>query len=442
MPTLTIPRVVRSGRAVPAELAGPRVLVACPDARPPAYEAVVGLAETDNLDRFVTGFYYRKHGALSELARRYAPCQFHRLRRRLLRRNDRRIPAERVVSVPTFDLALAVENRVGEWPALVRAAARWRTGHFDRSVARAICRHRPSAALLFSDVGSEFALNECRRRGVPVLLSMVHGDVLEECEVLAREVAESADYYPLYLGDGRLDRVMLDWLHARRLREVALADRVLVPSEHIAAQLRRNGTAGERIAVVPYAADIRRFKPSAEKAVSSGCRFIFGGGNTQRKGVKYLLRAWARIKRPGWRLQLLGALPRRLGPLADDLKGAGIEHLGQVAHADVPTRMAAADVFVFPSLFEGSAVVTYEALACGLPSVATAESGTVARDGIEGFLVPAGDIEALAERMQRLGLDAALRSRMALAARSRAEAFDWRRYHSAVRSELARCLAG
>ena len=67
----------------------------------------------------------------------------------------------------------------------------------------------------------------------------------------------------------------------------------------------------------------------------------------------------------------------RLGPLADDMKLEGVEHLGRVGHSEMPARMAAADVFVFPSLFEGSAVVTYEALASGLPSIATAASGTV-----------------------------------------------------------------
>ena len=52
--------------------------------------------------------------------------------------------------------------------------------------------------------------------------------------------------------------------------------------------------------------------------------------------------------------------------------------------------MASADVFVFPSLFEGSAVVTYEALAAGLPSVVTPSAGSVVRDGVEGFIVPRG----------------------------------------------------
>ena len=46
-----------------------RVLVACPDARPPAYQAVIALERAGMLDRFATGFYYRGHGRTSELAR-------------------------------------------------------------------------------------------------------------------------------------------------------------------------------------------------------------------------------------------------------------------------------------------------------------------------------------------------------------------------------------
>ena len=267
------------------DAAGPRVLVACPDARPPAYEAAVGLARSGQLGPFVTGFYYRGHGPLSELARRYVPCQFHRLRRRLLRRNDRRIPPGLVGSVPSFDLALAVENRLDARPGIRQAVVRWRTSRFDREVARAIGRTRPGAALIFSDVGSELALPACRRLGVPSVLSMVHGEVREECEVLDREEVESPDYFPLYLGDGSLDREALDWLHARRRRDIALADRILVPSEHIAARLAEGGTPRERIAVVPYAADTRRFRPRPEKTRrATAVRSSSPGGSRSGKG--------------------------------------------------------------------------------------------------------------------------------------------------------------
>ena len=412
------------------------VLVACPDARPPAYQAAIGLAEAGRLDHLVTGFYHRGHGPLLEWAQRLASGQFAKVRRALHNRHDRRIPADLVESSWSFDLALAIENRAGaRSPGLRRSAARWRTQRFDRIVANAIDRHRPAAALVFSDVGTEHALPLCRRLGIPSTLSMVHGDIREEREVVEREAAESPDFFPLYLGDGQLDRAELDWLHERRLRDIERADRILVPSDHIAETLARHGTARERISVIPYAADTSRFRPLPVKRHDDRCTFLFAGGITQRKGIKYLLEAWRRIRRPGWTLQLLGGLPSRLGPLEGYL--GEVDHLGRVAHSEMPAKMARADVFVFPSLFEGSAVVTYEALACGLPCLVTPESGSVVRDGVDGFLIPSGAVELLAEGMERLGSDPQLRASMALSARTRAEAFNWPRYHAALIGALS-----
>ena len=101
-----------------------------------------------------------------------------------------------------------------------------------------------------------------------------------------------------------------------------------------------------------------------------------------------------------------------------------------------PARMARADVFVFPSLFEGSAVVTYEALACGLPSIVTPESGSIVRDDRDGLVVPSAEIESLARAMEQLGADPLLRRRFALAAQTRAEDFDWPRYHAEIVAAL------
>jgi starch synthase len=407
------------------------VLVACPDARPPAYQAVIGLDRAGLLDRFVTASYYDPEGRLATLARRLSPGRFARYEKLLLRRNDPEIPAGRVTAVPAVDLALRLEARAaGRSQTLKRRLAQIRTHAFDRRLARIVARRRPGSVLVFSDVGSGKTLPLCRRLGIPTVLSMVHGDVREEAEVLAREAEESPEFFPLYLGDGALDRVELDWLHRRRLRDIALADLILVPSEHIAERLVSHGTSRERIRVIPYAADVRRFRPLEGKRHEDSCTFLFAGGITQRKGIGYLLEAWERIRRPGWKLQLLGALPGNPGPLAGLL--GHVELLGRAAHGDVPARMAAADVFVFPSLFEGSAVVTYEALACGLPSVVTPAAGSVVRDGVEGFLIAPGDVDDLARRMEQLGSSPATRARMAAAARSRAMEFDWPRYHDAV----------
>jgi glycosyltransferase involved in cell wall biosynthesis len=82
-------------------------------------------------------------------------------------------------------------------------------------------------------------------------------------------------------------------------------------------------------------------------------------------------------------------------------------------------------VLAFPSLHEGSALVTYEALACGLPVITTPNAGSVVRDGREGLLVPIRDVGALARALQRLRDDASLCEAMRHAARARAEAHTW-----------------
>lgn len=426
------PSARRPALSLAQTLEATRVLVACPDARPPAYEAVAGLAAAGMLDRFVTSYYYDDRKALPTLARRGFPQRFAPLERRLRRRHHPAIPTRSVVADAGVDVALAVENRwpIGGLPSRAQIA-RWRTRRFDRRLARCLDRRRPDVALVFSDVASEFALPLCQQRGIATLLSMVHGDVREEAEVLAREAERCPEFFRIYLADGPVDARALAWLHDRRLRDLELADRVLVPSPHIAARLARHGTPPERIQVVPYAADTQRFRPRPDRSPSrSQCTFLFAGGITQRKGIKDLLEAWRMIRRPGWSLRLLGALPadpRPLEPFRDE-----VEWLGRVGHAEVPAAMAAADVFVFPSLFEGSAVVTYEAMACGLPLIVTAAAGSVARDGREGRIVPAADANTLAAAMESLGLDPEGRHQLGVQARIRAEEFTWARYQASV----------
>jgi glycosyltransferase involved in cell wall biosynthesis len=407
------------------------VLVACPDARLPAYQAAVGLHRAAKLQRFITACYYDPASRIASVSRRLVPNQFSRLEHVLLRRYDPEIPPALVQPVPSFDLLLQLEARLGHrHPDLGRALAQHRIRQFDTRLARAITRNRPELLLTFSDVGSLAALPLCRRLGIKTIVSMVHGDVREEQQVLEREAALSPEFMPIYLGSSELDRVFLAWLHDRRLRDLAEADRVLVPSKHIAETLVHYGTSAAKLQVIPYAANCRRFRPSISKQHGPDCTFLFAGGISHRKGIKYLLEAWRRIRRPGWRLQLLGPLPANLNPLKPYLDL--VEALGRVSQSEMPARMASADVFVFPSLFEGSAVVTYEALAAGLPSIVTPSAGSVVRDGVDGFIVPSSQVDSLAYRMEQLGTDPDLRASMARAARARALSFDWPRYHESL----------
>ncbi|MDR3647635.1 MAG: glycosyltransferase [Acidimicrobiales bacterium] len=130
------------------------------------------------------------------------------------------------------------------------------------------------------------------------------------------------------------------------------------------------------------------------------------------------------------------------GPLLADLERAAdagglaghLRFLG--ARTDTPRLMAGADLFVLPSHQEGLPVALMEAMSAGLPVVATTVGGVpdVITDGVEGLLVPPGRAELLAEAVQRLARDPALRTRLADASSQRSALFDVRGAARAIES--------
>jgi len=116
-----------------------------------------------------------------------------------------------------------------------------------------------------------------------------------------------------------------------------------------------------------------------------------------RKGSPYVLAAAKLL--PG------RACFRMVGPisvqsLALEQLRQHVEVLGPVPRSTVREHYAWADVFLLPSLCEGSATVTYEALACGVPVIATPNTGSIVREGVDGFIVPIRDPEAIAAKLE------------------------------------------
>ena len=99
-----------------------------------------------------------------------------------------------------------------------------------------------------------------------------------------------------------------------------------------------------------------------------------------------------------------------------------------MGHKDPAELYRDADVFIFLSVEEGSALVTYEAMASGLPVIVTPHCGSVARDGEDGFIVPIRDPAQAAEKLVRLANAPELRLAMGAAARKHIEQYTWERY--------------
>jgi len=163
---------------------------------------------------------------------------------------------------------------------------------------------------------------------------------------------------------------------------------------------------------------------------------LFVGQISQRKGIKYLLEAFKNLRLEKAELVLMGDV---IGS-GEGLKAyEGIfKHIKSVSYAELPKYYQSADIFVYPSLHEGSALAIYEAMASGLPIITTHNSGSVVRDGEEGFVVPIRDVEALMRKLLLLYQDYCLRNSMGKKARKRAESFSWAQY----RFRLAVVLRG
>ncbi len=212
----------------------------------------------------------------------------------------------------------------------------------------------------------------------------------------------------------------------RASAELQLADYVLIPSDFVRQSFFQENFPENRLLQVSFGADITRFQP-AERPGSHLFRVLFVGHIGIRKGVPYLLEAWRQL---GWRdaeLILVGRVDTRCKALLSRWQGLpGVKMMGHVP--DPVSLYQQADVFAFPTIEEGSALVTFEALACGLPVITTPNAGSVIRDEIEGFLLPVRDVDGIAERLERLRADAQLRYDMGNAARRRAEVFTWQAY--------------
>lgn len=278
-------------------------------------------------------------------------------------------------------------------------------------------RARPDVVIAFFGFPSGPVAATLRRiGGVPYIISLRGGDV--------------PGHPPKRLE--RPHRVLRPFLV--RLWRGAFA--VTAPSRGLADMARRSAPE-LAVHVIPNGVDCAAFAPpeaGRDGATGGegreGRRILFSGRLSDKKQVKDLVAAVAGLDGP-WTLTLAGDGPRR-ADLEAQVAACGcadrVTFLGWVDRARLPEVYAAADVFAFPSQGEGLPNTVLEAMASGLPVVATQVCGTdeLVTHGETGILYPLGDVDALRAGLRRLLDDAALRRRYGAAGRRRVEQdFSW-----------------
>ena len=359
----------------------------------------------------------------------------------------------------------------------------WRNGLFQKLVPQ---REIEAVDVVVGFDTSAWIIGErAKRARKKFVLDQSVGHPLSRAKAV-REAGGNEEMWPQAFG------IRLEMVSKAEALEQEVADIVVVASSFSKKTLVENGVPEGKIRVVPYGVGSEFLQAGAAKIRGTGqeargtrqeagggrqealvtrhsshvtgpFRFLYAGYLTKRKGIDVLLRAWSALQNVehGARSMELGARKEKereaqagrnfdrgnLDILTDRwnegaelrLVGggekpeplpAGVVCLGQTPRDALLREMSEADVFVFPSLFEGFALVILEAMAAGLPVIAT--PNTAGPDLIEhekeGLIVPAGDANALREAMECLLNDPERARSMGRAAHEKAKEYTWERY--------------
>jgi glycosyltransferase involved in cell wall biosynthesis len=226
---------------------------------------------------------------------------------------------------------------------------------------------------------------------------------------------------------------------AHKNREIALADHILTVSDLARRSYLAAGAPREQVTAVPVGTDLSAFAPKSAPPSSDGpYSFIFVGHARRLKGVDTLLSASDRLCRSvgRHRIRFAGGVSETFRPRLE--QRPQIESLGYLDEENLAAAYRQADCLVLPSRFDSFGRVVVEALASGTPVIVSEHVGAkeVVTDGRNGWIVPAEDVNSLADRMQWCVTHRDAVADMQAAAVAAAQRYTWAAYRERVTGVL------
>ncbi|MBO1067960.1 MAG: glycosyltransferase family 4 protein [Dolichospermum sp. DEX189] len=346
--------------------------------------------------------------------------------KRLLGRVPEGIPNEKITAFNSFGFEYAQKLRHSKSPSETTQAFLWAGKTFGKLILNQGLGE-VSGIYTFNTAGLEL-LENAKKQGIKAVTEQTIAPKFIEYQLLQQEY----ETFPTWETVPQQDSFLLE-LSNREKAEWSKADIVLCGSEFVKEGIIACGGAAEKCHILPYGVDWRFSTP--EYIINNQpLRILTVGGVGLRKGSPYVLAA-------AQKLQKL-AIFRMVGPLGikpemQSLLADNVELTGAIPRSEIIGQYTWSDVFLLPSICEGSATVIYEALAAGIPVICTANAGSVVRDGIEGFIVPIRDHQAIIDKVELLATNPELRYEMSKNAKARASEFTLNRYGQRLLDILA-----
>lgn len=397
------------------------------------YQVSQALAEAGLLRQLVTDLYWPADRRWAAGNQRMLPV---RIQQGIARRNAAGLPSKFVESCHVgglFAFALEKSPAPFRWR---RAAIRFCDHLLGRRAAE--LAERNGDALLSYSYYAYSAFSHFRGNQ-PKILFQLHPHPAAVRAILERERLRHPECAASLSREWELALPEPDF--ARLAAEPHMADHWLVASSFTRSTLREAGIPAARIHVIPYGTDLQRFSPApgGNRWQSGLLRLLFVGTAGQRKGIKYLLDALDGLPAGTVELTVCGRIEE---PALFQNRRQSVRTRGFVSDEELGDAYRSAHVFVLPSLAEGFGHVLLEAMACGLPIIASTHSSApdLIADGHEGFTLEPGDPTTLANRIEYFLENPSRVQSMGDAARQRAEYFSWSRFRAALACTVAGIL--
>jgi len=389
-------------------------------------QATVAFAEAGMLRTFWTGLAWNPDSSLAralpggwrrQLDRRALPASVRPYVRLHPWREAARLAAQ------------ATGSRARHWPQLSPNAC---AQDLDERVARYVAEARGPLDLVYAyDHGALASFQAARRRGAGCLYDLPIGYWRVLDRTLRAERAAWPEWQSL---DPDLDFSSSEFL--RKDAEIGLADHVVVPSAFVARTLQGYQGRLPPVSVIPFGAPPVPTRDMPRRAAGERLRILYAGALSLRKGTPYLLKALAHF---GERVDctVVGRMSAPCAPAQAAL--AHMRWIESLPHGELLTLMAQSDVFVFPTLFEGFALVSLEAMSQGCALISTPAFGgeEMILDGVNGFIVPERSVDALVATIERLDRDRDLLARVRAASVTTIADCTWERYRAALRQVVS-----
>lgn len=307
------------------------------------------------------------------------------------------LPPARIRSFPVHGLLSRAVAATGS-VALGRGFEAYGHQMFGRWAARMLARERWDAIHCWSGVAEETLRAEFPRETVRLLMRGSSHIAVQRRLLQEEEARVSVP----------LDQPS-DWIVARETREYNLVDHIVVLSSFAKQSFIDEGIPASKISTLSLGVRVDAFKPAADVVAARAARIrrgdplnvLFVGTLSFRKGLWDLARVIASVDPARFRFTLVGKVMAEAEAMTASL-GPDVQVVGKVPQAELPKVYTGGDVFLFPTIEDGFAVVLAQAKAAGLPIITTPNGAghDLVRSERDGWIVPIRDADAMIARLR------------------------------------------